>query len=96
MSKTSPQQDIILSHLRSGEWVCQTKWLSQIKDDRKRLSELNAGYMKERGYQIIGEPCNGHCGIKHASRLFMRKAVKIQQQTPIEWFDSLPNKKVTI
>lgn len=61
-----------------------------IKDDRKRISELNSGYMLEKGYQIEGKPCDGRCGKNHSSGLFMRKAVKIETQDPIKWFDSLP------
>lgn len=39
-----------------------------MKDDRKRISELN-----RMGYVITGRPCDGRCGINHSSRLFMRR-----------------------
>lgn len=93
--KQSPQKEIILNVLRNKEWHCQTEWLNHIKDDRKRISELNAGYMLEKGYEIIGKPCDGRCGKNHSSGLFMRRAVRLQEKTAeqlrldsIEWFDT--------
>lgn len=77
--KLSPQKLIIVKALRSGNWVCGRTWLNQIKDDRKRIQELNEGYMKEKGYQIIGEPCKGKmCGFRDCP-LYMRKAQKLNE-----------------
>ena len=39
-----------------------------MKDDRKRISELN-----EIGFEIIGFKCDRRCGVKHSSRVLMRK-----------------------
>lgn len=39
-----------------------------MKDDRKRISELNG-----MGYEIIGIKCDNHCGVGHSSRVLMRK-----------------------
>lgn len=77
MKKLSRQQEIIVDALRSMDWVCQTAWLGQIKDDRKRISELNRGYMLEKGYRIMGRKCDGRCGVRHSSGLFMRRAEPI-------------------
>lgn len=76
--KLSPQKELIVSKLRDLEWHCQTEWLGLIKDDRKRISELNQTYMREKGYEIIGQRCDGRCGKKHSSTLFMRKAVPLR------------------
>ncbi len=75
--KLSPQQEIIVKALRSKEWVCGSVWLTGIKDDRARISALNKGYMKEHGWRIVGKPCDGRCGTKHTSNLYMRRAEPI-------------------
>lgn len=72
----SPQKERILEVLRDKQWHCSSEW-PYIKDDRKRISELNEGYMREKGYEIVGKPCDGRCGKTHPSRLFMRRAQKI-------------------
>lgn len=54
-----------------------------MKDDRKRISELNS--MVENGehpYDIVGERCRGICGEKHQSHVYMRKLVKSPNLTP--------------
>ena len=76
MKRLSPQKELILSYLRSGKWVCGSAWLGQIKDDRKRISELNEGYMRVKGYEIQGEACKGRVCGKHYCPLFMRRAVR--------------------
>lgn len=77
MTKLSPQKEIIVSTLRDRQWHCGREWLNRIKDDRKRISELNETYMKERGYEIKGEPCRGHtCGVRDCP-LFARRAVSL-------------------
>ena len=87
MTKLTPQQEMLLSHLRDGQFHCQTEWLGKIKDDRKRFSELNEGYMRERGYIIVGRPCDGRCGKSHPSRLFMRMARKRTPQDGVNCRD---------
>lgn len=97
--KLSPQKQHILEILRDKQWHCSSEF-GYIKDDRKRISELNEGYMREKGYEIIGKKCTGICGKTHSSGLFMRKAVKTGSQVAempsraMEaqemWFESLP------
>lgn len=82
MTKLSQQKEYILSFLRSGKWVCGRLWLDRVKDDRKRLQELNETYMAEKGYKIAGQPCKGQfCGRKDCP-LYARRAEKIQQARP--------------
>lgn len=64
------QKARILEYLKGGHWQCFASDKFFIKDDRKRISELN-----QSGYRIIGTPCDGRCGINHHSRVFMRRLV---------------------
>lgn len=81
MKTLSPQQEIIVDALRDFRWHCGREWLNQIKDDRARISNLNNFYMKERGYEIEGEPCKGDiCGV-YKCPLYKRRAVKLTQPT---------------
>ena len=76
--KLSPQKEIIVSTLRDLNWHCGREWLNRIKDDRIRISELNRTYMKEKGFEIIGEACKGRfCGVKDCP-LYARRAQKIK------------------
>lgn len=72
--KLSRQQKIIIEALRSKDWVCGSVWLDRIKDDRARITSLNRGYMAEKGWKIVGKPCDGRCGKNHTSNLYMRRA----------------------
>lgn len=59
----------IIKLLSDREWVCGLEIQKLfIRDDRKRISELN-----HSGYLIVGEPCDLH---PHDSRIFMRKLVR--------------------
>ena len=87
--KPNRQQEEILKLHRGGEWICSTAY-EYIRDHRKRISELNEGYLKERGYQLVGKRCDGRCGKKHSSTLFMRRAEKIETPTTIVQSDNLP------
>lgn len=59
----------ILKLLNDKKWHCSLEIQKlYIRDDRKRISELN-----KSGYLIIGEPCDIHI---HDSRLFMRKLIR--------------------
>lgn len=97
--KLSRQQELIVKTLRDRQWHCGSEWLGEMKDDRKRISELNDGYMREKGWVIIGERCGGKCGRRHSSGLFRRKAVPAQDTMlvvnadKLKWFDGLPNKR---
>lgn len=60
---------LILELLDDEQWHCGSEIMRlYIKDDRKRISELN-----DMGYKIIGQPCD--CG-KHQSGLYKRKLLK--------------------
>ena len=86
MNKLSPQKELIVSTLRDLKWHCGREWLNRIKDDRIRISELNRTYMKEKGFEIIGEACKGRfCGVKDCP-LYARRAQKMS----LEGEQSLP------
>lgn len=56
----------ILNLLKDKKWHCSLEIQKlYIRDDRKRISELN-----HSGYLIEGQPCTIHI---HDSRLYMRK-----------------------
>jgi hypothetical protein len=94
----SRQENQIVSILRDRAWHCGLEWLDGIKDDRARISKLNKGYMLSRGYEIKGARCTSHPKGFHSSRLFMRRAEKINPEESwenkrlrsLEYFDSLP------
>jgi len=90
--KLSPQKEIIISILRDRQFHCGSEWLNRVKDDRRRIFELNLGYMFEKGYKIIGEPCKGRfCG-RTKCPLDARKAVPL---SIIQRFDmNLPPEQV--
>lgn len=78
MQRLSKQKEIIVAALRPMKWVCGSEWIGRIKDDRIRITELNRGYMADKGFKIVGEPCKGRsCGEPHCP-LFRRKAVKLE------------------
>lgn len=62
------QQQQILNYLSDREWHCMANANFYMKDDRKRISEL-----RDQGHIILSQPCDGRCGVKHNSRLLMRK-----------------------
>lgn len=79
------QQQQILEYLSDGEWHCMANANFYMKDDRKRISEL-----REQGHVILSQPCDGRCGVKHNSRLLMRKLYgNKNQEVPTRDF-SLP------
>jgi hypothetical protein len=67
MRPLTPQQQKIIDFLADGRWHCMADTFF-MKDDRKRISELN-----KLGYEIIGMKCDRSCGKKHSSRVYMRK-----------------------
>lgn len=69
--KFTPQQKLIVDYLQEGTWKCMASAQFYMKDDRKRISELNA-----KGYEIEGVPCDKRCGINHSSKVFMRRIAK--------------------
>lgn len=74
----TPQQERILEIHRDLGWHCSTEY-EYIRDHRKRISELNNGYLKEKGYHLIGRQCDGRCGKNHSSTLFMRRAIRYER-----------------
>ena len=66
--KLTPSQQKVFDHLKDGRWHCMADSRFFMKDDRKRISELN-----EMGFNIIGFKCDKRCGVKHSSRILMRK-----------------------
>ena len=97
----TPQQQWIVELHRDGHYHCSTEY--PMIDFRKRISELNDGYMFERGYEIAGIPCTMH---GHKGNVHMRRAQKIVKSThetvspapqttqglsqeEIEWWESL-------
>lgn len=86
MKKLSPQKQQIIDFLEDGEWHCFATPSFFIKDDRKRISELN-----EAGYNIIGMKCDGRCGTSHSSGVFMRKLdgkPVVKKQVVTQMFDA--------
>ena len=67
--RTTHHQRLLELH-KDGSWVCSGE-IEYIRDHRKRYSEL-----KGKGYVFQSEPCNGFCGTKHTSRIFMRRLVE--------------------
>lgn len=71
--KTHHQQ--LLELHKKGNWVCSTS-IEYIRDHRKRYSELST-----KGFVFEGEPCDGFCGTKHTSKVFMRRLVQSATKT---------------
>ena len=69
--KLSPSQQKIIDYLENGDWHCMANANFFMKDDRKRISELN-----QKGYKIIGMPCDRRCGVSHASNVLMRQLIE--------------------
>lgn len=61
------------------EWVCGRVWVDRVKDDRRRIFELNEDYMPSKGFKIIGEACKGTACGRRDCPLFKRKAVKVDK-----------------
>lgn len=70
----TPQHRQILNLHQNHEWVCSTA-IEFIRDQRKRISELN-----HMGYTFEAKPCDGRCGKKHNSRLYMRRLKPTESQ----------------
>jgi len=82
--KLSPQKEIIVSVLRDMKWHCGREWVDQIKDDRKRIGELNDEYMHAKGYEIKGEPCRGTACGRIKCPLYKRRAERIYNPSPYD------------
>lgn len=93
--RLTPQQEKILEIHRDKQYHCSTEY-EFIRDHRKRISELNEGYLKDKGFKLVGKPCDNRCGKNHSSSLFMRRAERITEKSPeqlrldsIEFFNNL-------
>lgn len=71
MKKLAPNHKKILDYLADGKWHCMANAHFYMKDDRKRISELNA-----MGYAIEGTKCDKRCGVAHSSNIFMRRLLE--------------------
>lgn len=67
--KLTPQHNLILNMLSDGAYHCPTVELF-LKDDRKRISELNHG-----GYLILGDKTCDNPTHHHVSKVKLRKLV---------------------
>lgn len=67
--KLTPQHERILAIHADGDWHCSTE-IEFIRDQRKRISELNHG-----GYTFESMKCNICAPHKHNSNLKMRRLV---------------------
>ena len=79
MIKLSPQQKLIVDYLRDGDWHCMAGANFFMKDDRKRISELN-----QKGFVIQGVPCDKEasgCTVNHNSNVYMRRIVEKPMRT---------------
>lgn len=81
----SPAEQKIMDILRDREWHCVFSVL-KMKDDRRRITDIRKK-LQSRGFDIKSELCDGRCGTQHASRIFMRRIVKMGQvfKTFTEW-----------
>ena len=61
----SPQKQYLVELYQDGEWKCSTA-IEFVRDFRKRFSE-----MRREGFSIDSKPCDGRCGVKHASTIHM-------------------------
>jgi len=75
MTKLSPQQQLIMDYLKDGEWHCMANPGFYMKDDRKRISDLNK-IGKAENFEIEGAVCDGRCGIQHQAQIKMRRLVR--------------------
>ena len=79
----SPAQEKIIAPLRDMSWHCLFSEIV-MKDDRKRISEINEKLSEQgQGYKVIGKLCDGRCGIRHSSRIFMRRIVKEMHESGV-------------
>jgi len=83
IKELSPQENEILDVLRDLEPHCGREWLNRIKDDRRRITNINR-YLETLGYTVHHEPCKGRYCSNKKCPLDMRQAVK---NTKPWWYD---------
>lgn len=93
--KLTPQHKRILEMLEDGNYHCPTLELF-MKDDRKRISELNKG-----GYTIIGDKICTNSEHHHTSPVKLRRLISSPDIIPIsnnpivqKFFNDFTPKKV--
>jgi hypothetical protein len=74
--KLSRQHEQLLEIHRDMKFHCSTEY-EYMRDHRKRISELNLGYLKEKGYYLKAVKCDGRCGKNHNSMVAMRRAERV-------------------
>ena len=80
MKENKTQHEKILDIHSDGQWHCSTE-IEYIRDQRKRISELNAEQREKTGYDMFEAiSCDGRCGKTHNSRLFMRRLNRQKQE----------------
>lgn len=72
--KLSPQHKQILKIHGDFKFHCSTV-IEFIRDQRKRISELNLNDFDGVRYSFESEKCDGRCGKIHSSNLVMRRLV---------------------
>ena len=72
----TPQHKQILKIHEDGNWHCSTV-IEFIRDQRKRISEMNNEDFNGQRYQFESKKCDGRCGKIHSSNLVMRRLVKV-------------------
>ena len=70
----SPQERKIMRYLQDHQWHCMANPGFYIKDDRRRITDLN-----RKGFTIQGEVCDRRCGVQHSSGIFMRRWVSAEE-----------------
>jgi len=83
--KLTPQHNLILNMLADRAYHCPTAELF-MKDDRKRISELNQG-----GYVIVGDKTCDNPAHHHMSKVKLRRLVSVPNETPF-----ISNEKVRL
>lgn len=77
--KLTPQHNLILNMLSDGQYHCPTAELF-MKDDRKRISELNQG-----GYVILGDKTCDNPNHHHISKVKLRKLISRGGEVVTHW-----------
>ena len=77
----SPAEQKIIDVLRDMQWHCVFSEVV-MKDDRRRITDIRAKLQKE-GYDVESDVCDRRCKIRHASRIFMRRIIKLQKLTTL-------------
>ena len=77
----SPDQQKIINVLKDFRWHCLDSKNFYMKDNRTRISEINAKLFDYelqtgQGWKIISFKCDKRCGTNHSSRIQMRRLMR--------------------